>query len=131
MKELHSVSMKYLGGTEDHHMKEAIVSNIITKLKAIQHWFFKQRIFSFTSSSVLIVYEAGLYREYSNDGITKNLHTEVKMIDFSHVYENNDYDTNYQQGITGIIDNLEQCLAAIKLPNDDGYHSKAIEGESL
>lgn len=91
---------------------------MIVKLKEIQQWFLKQKIFSFASTSVLIVYDADLQDCGLNHKISSSNQCRVKMIDFSHVYEADDYDTNYQQGIASTIHHLERCLSTVKLQKE-------------
>lgn len=109
-----SVLLRFVDGIVDQNNKESLLSNVLTKLREIQKWFLHQKIFSFASSSVLIVYGAEQYDSGLNNVSSGSKRCEVKMIDFSHVYDTEEYDTNYQQGIESTIYHLERCLCAIK-----------------
>lgn len=105
--------MNYISSTGDEHRK-AILSSIISKLKDIEEWFLKQRSFAFRSSSVLIIYEgANSTRkdcDKESEMTEKCLQTEVKMIDFCHVFETNECDSNYVQGISSLTSYLKKCF---------------------
>jgi hypothetical protein len=106
--------MKYINGAGDQQRKKAILTSIITKLKDIEQWFLKQRLLSFRSSSVLIIYEGenGMNKDCdkSPSTVDKYLQTEVKMIDFCHVFHSSECDLNYQQGISSFTSYFEKCL---------------------
>jgi len=113
--------LQFLDGIADQNKKESLLSNVLTKLREIQKWFLHQKIFSFASSSVLIVYGAEQYDSGLNHKTSESICCDVKMIDFSHVYDAKDYDTNYQQGIDSTIHHLEKCLYTVKLQREKQY----------
>jgi len=92
---------EYLSGTS-HPL--AVVDEFLQRLRSIANWFERQRRFHFYSSSLLLIYESDEKRGPKID---------VRMIDFSHVFNDTTLDTNYMFGITNLIkhfDSFRQTL---------------------
>lgn len=88
-----------------------LIDKSILKLEALIQWFNNQSKWIFSSSSLLIVYDGDL---------TANNEMELKMIDFTHVYESKivhksiqDSDANFKDentiyGLNSLLNNLKQ-----------------------
>jgi hypothetical protein len=62
----------------------------------IDAWFNVQRCYAFYSSSVLLVFEGD---DTVAAATSQQCDTDVRMIDFTHVFPTTDYDANYVNGL--------------------------------
>ncbi|CAM1306000.1 IPMK (predicted) [Pycnogonum litorale] len=81
-------ALKYYFGSCSNRL--AVIRNVLKGLRTMLNWFDNQRSYNFYSSSVLMVYES--------DDVPDR--TDVKMIDFAHVYNSTEIDENYIYGLT-------------------------------
>lgn len=83
-------------------------------MRAINRWFDEQTVFQFYSSSLLIVYEgdsAQLDEASDNDKDSdkgKQISSDVRMIDFTHVFQMPKRDENYLKGLVTLIQHIEE-----------------------
>lgn len=108
---------------------EQIADCVLNKLRCILNFFQRQKLFQFYSSSILISYE-GLLKEmdrkllrndaemdqnfinYSNKICFADL-VDVHMIDFTHVFNQNELDENYLHGLSNFILYVEQFIFSL------------------
>jgi Inositol polyphosphate kinase len=105
--------LTFLGGrnlpTDVQANRAKAIQRILTQLKLIKSWFKDNSIFSFTASSILLIYE-GNTETNEEGGIQPDLGT-AKMIDFGRVRRNLGGDLGYLKGIRTLILILEEMLA--------------------
>jgi hypothetical protein len=78
------------------------ITNVLLKLRSLQHWFRDNNEFCFYASSLLIAYEGDTEADGNLDMVT------VKMIDFGRVRRQKGGDPGYLKGLTTISSMLEQ-----------------------
>ena len=78
------------------------ITNILLKLRSLQHWFRDNDDFCFYASSLLLAYEGDTAIDKNNDIVN------VKMIDFGHVRRQSGGDLGYLKGLTTISSILEE-----------------------
>jgi 1D-myo-inositol-tetrakisphosphate 5-kinase/inositol-polyphosphate multikinase len=101
----------FFGGEENEKLQSREVlenrshsiKKILSKLKLIRKWFQENDIFSFTASSLLMMYE-------SNDNASQPGGADVKMIDFGRVRRRKGGDPGYHQGLRMLMSILEEIL---------------------
>lgn len=84
------------------------IKRILTQLKLIKTWFKDNDIFTFSASSILIIYE-GDTETNEESGLQLDLAT-AKMIDFGRVRRRPDGDIGYLKGLRTLIQILEEIL---------------------
>jgi hypothetical protein len=84
------------------------IKRILTQLKLIKKWFKDNNVFTFTASSILLVYEGNTETDEEN-GMQPDLAT-VKMIDFGRVRRRAGRDQGYLHGVRTLILILEEIL---------------------
>lgn len=84
------------------HARLKTITNILLKLRSLQHWFRDNKQFCFYASSLLIAYEGD--RGGDPDIVT------VKMIDFGRVRRQKGGDPGYLKGLTTVASLLEEIL---------------------
>jgi len=77
------------------------ISNILLKLRSLQHWFRDNKKFYFTASSLLIAYEG------DTEGSNPDMVT-TRMIDFGRVRRRKGGDQGYLKGLSTIVSLLEE-----------------------
>lgn len=93
-----------LRGKQSDFLK--IVELFIKKIREIRDWFERQDCLHFFASSLLLVYEGDRPLETN-----KSLKVDVKMIDFSHVFNvNSSKDENYIHGLNYILNTFNGIL---------------------
>jgi len=84
-------------------LERQLVSDFLRELHSIRLWFEEQRLFLFFATSLLLVYDADLLGEETN-----NFSVRVRMIDFAHVYPAHGMkDSNYLEGLNNLIQIFE------------------------
>lgn len=102
--------VKFLGGGEQEQLSKEVlqhrsyaIKKILSELKLIRKWFHENDVFSFTASSLLIIYESDA--EAPNpDGAS------VKMIDFGRVRRRKGGDLGYRHGLRTLMSMFEDIL---------------------
>lgn len=87
-----------------------VVESTLTRLKAIAAWFERQKRFHFYASSLLIVYEGD---EIVGSSPNSPL-CDVRMIDFSHVFNAKTTDSNYIFGLGNLVKHFEALGTKLK-----------------
>lgn len=80
------------------------ITNVLLKLRSLQHWFQNNTSFCFYSSSLLIAYEGDTTLNETLDLVN------VKMIDFGRVRRQHGGDPGYLKGLLTITSLLEEIL---------------------
>eukprot|EP01117_Protostelium_nocturnum_P017789 TRINITY_DN7302_c0_g1_i1.p1 TRINITY_DN7302_c0_g1~~TRINITY_DN7302_c0_g1_i1.p1 ORF type:complete len:323 (+),score=100.13 TRINITY_DN7302_c0_g1_i1:494-1462(+) len=80
----------------------SIVNSFLKRLEIIQEWMENEPNFRFISSSILFLYEG-------NDPEGRNMDWDLRMIDFSNVFEisNQERDLGYLKGLSNLISILK------------------------
>lgn len=102
--------------------RQIYFSLIIERLQAIHDWFVQQSCLAFYGSSVLIVYEGSaeylqsIAHQHDTVSLTQELGNllQVRMIDFVHVWETDQRDENYIQGVDSLINYIHQLSILYK-----------------
>jgi hypothetical protein len=84
------------------------IKRILTQVKLIKKWFKENDVFTFSASSILLVYEGNTKTDEENE-IQPDLAT-AKMIDFSRVRRKAGGDVGYLHGVRTLIMVLEEIL---------------------
>uniref|UniRef100_A0A914V8W9 Kinase n=1 Tax=Plectus sambesii TaxID=2011161 RepID=A0A914V8W9_9BILA len=82
-----------------------VVESLLQRLHSIAAWFERQRRFHFYSSSLLLVYEGD--EDAASSSSSDDQLCDVRMIDFTHVFDANTADTNYTYGLDNLIKQFE------------------------
>ncbi|CAD5122004.1 DgyrCDS10457 [Dimorphilus gyrociliatus] len=90
--------------TQKSSLRRDVLQLVLSKLGRINEFFHIQREFAFYSSSLLIIYEGD-----ESQSPVESL-ADVRMIDFTHVFETNEADDNYIYGIGMLIKSLSSLL---------------------
>ena len=110
----------------DHQLSQHLISVFIEKLRSIKTFFEKQRILTFIASSLLFVYDAKVLNSDFGGSILDSealkligLNSDVKMIDFTHVFpSNNNIDSNYLDGLESLMKYLESLKIILNSQDD-------------
>lgn len=93
--------------------RDVVLREILARLREVLEWFQSQSHLIFRGSSLLVVFEGdtnSLLRLCNNNNVTEKSekliqnNVTVKMIDFVHVHETSDPDSNYIDGISSLIE---------------------------
>ncbi|KAL3922973.1 MAG: hypothetical protein SGILL_001921 [Bacillariaceae sp.] len=93
---------------ETRTIRANAIKKTLTQLKLIKKWFKDNDSFSFSASSILLVYE-GDTESTEAQGVQPDLAT-AKMIDFGRVRRRKGGDPGYLQGVRNLINILEEIL---------------------
>ena len=88
--------------------RSGAIKKILHKLKLIRSWFRDNYIFSFTASSILLIYEGNTVTN-EVDGVQPDMAT-AKMIDFGRVRRQRGGDQGYLKGLNNLIEIVEEIL---------------------
>mmetsp|Transcript_4186 Transcript_4186/g.10388 ORF Transcript_4186/g.10388 Transcript_4186/m.10388 type:complete len:516 (+) Transcript_4186:299-1846(+) len=109
--EIKRAFITFFGGEEDQrllpkdvlHNRSKAIKKVMSQLKLIRRWFQENDVFSFTSSSLLVLYE-------SDDNSSQSGGADVKMIDFGRVRRRKGGDPGYHHGLRQLMTILEEIL---------------------
>ena len=109
--EIKRALITFFGGEEDQRLlpkdvlnnRSKAIKKIMSQLKLIRRWFQENDVFSFTSSSLLILYE-------SDDNASQSGGADVKMIDFGRVRRRKGGDPGYHHGLRKLMTIMEEIL---------------------
>lgn len=90
--------------------RNVVLQCIIKDLEEVREMFLHQNQLMFRGSSVLIAFEAdkeALASSICNIECDQSRTLQVKLIDFVHVWETNESDSNYIEGITSLMQYLK------------------------
>ena len=91
------------------------ITNILLKLRSLQHWFRDNKHFCFCASSLLIEYEGDGEHNGNPEVVT------VKMIDFGRVRRQKGGDPGYLKGLTTVASLVEDILTEWRIKADADY----------
>ncbi|ESO12252.1 hypothetical protein HELRODRAFT_158730 [Helobdella robusta] len=93
-----------------------LVKTFLEKLSDVQNWFYRQKKLYFIASSLLFVYDATVFEllnpESSSDMVMQAIrsNSNLKMIDFTHVFDfetEDGRDENYITGLNSLVKFME------------------------
>lgn len=90
--------------SQDSKIRNDVLQMVLSGIQNINDFFHGQREFAFYSSSLLIIYE-GDKGQSSLEPVA-----DVRMIDFTHVFETAEPDENYIFGLEMLIKSLSSLL---------------------
>jgi 1D-myo-inositol-tetrakisphosphate 5-kinase/inositol-polyphosphate multikinase len=88
--------------------RSGAIKKILHRLKLIRSWFRDNDTFTFTASSILLIYEGNTVMNEA-DGVQPDMAT-AKMIDFGRVRRQQGGDRGYLKGINTLIEIVEEIL---------------------